>query len=72
MLRTDPLPGCPECKSDSDNVTELSEMDIIEELSILAQNSSSKVALISTDTEEGATLFNGFGGMAAILRYSIG
>ena len=72
LLRTDPIPNCPECKSESDSIIELSEMDVIEELSKLAQKSASKVALISVDTEEGATLYNGFGGMAAILRYSIG
>ena len=72
LLRTDPIPNCPECKAGSDSIIELSEMDVIEELTILAQKSASKVALISVDTEEGATLYNGFGGMAAVLRYSIG
>ena len=35
----------------------------------MAARSSSKVAFISIDTEEGATLMHGFGGVAALLRY---
>ncbi|MCX6693921.1 MAG: peptide chain release factor aRF-1 [Methanomicrobiales archaeon] len=48
------------------------EVDIIEELSILADKSSAKVELISDDFEEGAILMTAFGGIAAILRYRTG
>ena len=46
-------------------------MELIDELTILASHTSAKVTLISMDTEEGATLYNSFGGIAALLRYPI-
>ncbi|MBR79441.1 MAG: peptide chain release factor 1 [Euryarchaeota archaeon] len=66
-----PIPDCPECDSgivreDSDDSIEL-----IDELTILAGHTSAQVRLISMDTEEGATLKSAFGGIAALLRYSI-
>ena len=39
---------------------------LIEELSAMAARSSSKVAFISIDTEEGATLMHGFGGRGVV------
>jgi len=45
-------------------------MDLIDEMSMLAGRTSAGVSLISMDTEEGATLFDAFGGIAAILRYA--
>ena len=44
-------------------------MDIVDELSLLATRTSANVSLVSLDSEEGATLANSFGGIAAILRY---
>jgi peptide chain release factor subunit 1 len=41
----------------------------MDELTLMAGHSSSKVKLISMDTEEGATLMEAFGGLAALLRY---
>ena len=41
----------------------------MDELTLLAGHSSSKVKLISMDTEEGATLMEAFAGLAALLRY---
>jgi peptide subunit release factor 1 (eRF1) len=35
----------------------------------MAAKSNSEISFISTDTEEGAQLAYGFGGLAAILRY---
>ncbi len=64
-------PSCPDCTTDSSKVDfdkELS-LDLIDELTQLATHTSSKVELISTDTEEGTILMDGFGGFAAILRY---
>ena len=46
-------------------------MDLIDELTQLAGHTSASVTLISMDTEEGATLFDAFGGVAALLRYPI-
>lgn len=48
------------------------EVDIIEELTRLADQSSTKVEIISNDFEEGSILFSAFGGIAAILRYRTG
>ncbi|KUG19089.1 MAG: peptide chain release factor aRF-1 [Methanomicrobiaceae archaeon] len=48
------------------------EVDIIEELTGLADQSSTEVKIISDDFEEGAMLYNAFGGIAAILRYRTG
>jgi peptide chain release factor subunit 1 len=48
------------------------EIDIVDELTKLADQSSSKVELISDDFEEGSILFSAFGGIAAILRYRTG
>ena len=46
-------------------------MELIDELTVLAGHTSAKVRIISLDTEEGATLNTAFGGIAALLRYSI-
>jgi peptide chain release factor subunit 1 len=45
-------------------------MDLMDELTMLAGHTSAKVSLISMDTEEGATMYDSFGGIAAILRYA--
>ena len=49
----------------------INNLDLIDELTILAGHTSAEVSIISMDSEEGATLNNSFGGIAAILRYSI-
>ena len=69
--RTDALPACPTCKADGDDLRELSSVSLIDELSTLAAKGRSEVKFISTDTEEGAQLDSGFGGLAAVLRYPI-
>lgn len=48
------------------------EVDIIEELTNLADRTSTKVEIISDDFEEGSILATAFGGIAAILRYRTG
>jgi peptide chain release factor subunit 1 len=48
------------------------EVDIIDELTKIADQSSAKVEIISDDFEEGAILFSAFGGIAALLRYRTG
>jgi peptide chain release factor subunit 1 len=48
------------------------DVDIIEELTNLADWSSARVEIISDDFEEGSILMTAFGGIAAILRYRTG
>ena len=64
------IPNCPSC--DSENIIEDPDrsMDLVDELSMLAGHISAKVSLVSMDTEEGVTLNDSFGGIAAILRYA--
>ncbi|MEM2907307.1 MAG: peptide chain release factor aRF-1 [Candidatus Odinarchaeota archaeon] len=57
--------ACPKCNGPLNIV---SEKNVIDEISELADLTSARVEIISTDTEEGAQLLN-FGGIAAILRY---
>ena len=65
------IPKCPKCKSSDDVANNPDKtIDLIDELSILAARTSSKVRLVSLDPEEGATLNAAFGGIAALLRYS--
>ena len=59
--------ACPKCESILLSIESVT--DIIEELGDLAKLSGAKVEVISPDTEEGSQLWNGFGGIAAILRY---
>ena len=48
---------------------ELSNTSLIDVLSEMSAKSNSEITFISIDTEEGAQLAHGFGGLAAILRY---
>jgi len=52
--------------------TATEETDIIDELTTLADQSSTTVKIISDDFEEGSMLYSAFGGIAAILRYRTG
>ncbi|MFW9988615.1 MAG: peptide chain release factor aRF-1 [Candidatus Odinarchaeota archaeon] len=61
--------SCPNCSSNTFNVVE--ENSIIEELGGIAESTGTSVDIISTETEEGETLYSTFGGIAAILRYKI-
>jgi peptide chain release factor subunit 1 len=58
--------SCPKCNSPL-NVTEMKPS--IDDLGELAKKTNAKVEVISTETEEGQELKQGFGGVAAILRY---
>jgi peptide chain release factor subunit 1 len=63
-------PGnCPKCGS-SLKVAE--SVDIVEELSTLADQMSTNIVFISNDFEEGNQLLAAFGGIGAILRYKTG
>ena len=63
------LGACPTCNS---SLVIDSEEDIVEELTRFAEGSGSTVEIISDDFEEGAILFNAFGGIAALLRFRTG
>ncbi|MDP6885933.1 MAG: peptide chain release factor aRF-1 [Candidatus Thalassarchaeaceae archaeon] len=65
------IPDCPKCGSEDVREDPDRTMDMIDELTQLAGHTSAKVSLISMDSEEGATLYTSFGGIAAMLRYSL-
>jgi len=73
LRRDDELPACEvaSCDGTGDGMRELASVSIIDDLSIEAEKCNSEVVYISVDTEEGAQLMQGFGGLAAILRYPI-
>ena len=60
---------CEKCSNLSLNIEE--KVDLLEELADLAQEGSTKVEVISTETEEGSQLLKAFGGIAAIIRYRL-
>ncbi len=63
-------PGnCPKCGA-SLKIAE--SVDIVEELSTIADQMGSNIAFISSDFEEGNQLLTAFGGIAAILRFRTG
>lgn len=59
----------PACEDDGTTMEEVERQDIVLELTELAENSGAKVEFLSTESEEGAMLYNAFGGIAAILRF---
>ncbi len=61
----------PKCKKCGGNMVVKEKTEIVEELSKKAQEKGTKVELISTDSEEGFSLLNTFGGMAGILRFKM-
>jgi peptide chain release factor subunit 1 len=46
-------------------------IDIIEELVVVADNFGTKVELISSDSEEGDMFLRAFGGLAGVMRYKM-
>lgn len=69
ISRLEDIPDCPSCNARSDDITEIENISLIDELSLMAAKSNSLISFISIDTEEGSQLIEGFGGLAAILRY---
>jgi peptide chain release factor subunit 1 len=65
------IPKCASCGAASDQVREDPDntISLMDEFTLMAGHSSSTVKLISRDTEEGDTLMEAFGGLAALLRY---
>ncbi len=57
------------CEDCGVEMEEVERKDVVLELSELAEQSGAKVEILSTESEEGAMLFNAFGGIAAILRF---
>ncbi len=60
---------CPVCGT---NVEVTERVDIVDELSELADQMATEVEFISTDFDEGYQLLNAFGGIVAILRFNSG
>ena len=69
LSRSEEIPECPSCDTSSDDIKELESISLIDQLAILASKGNSSITFISVDTEEGSQLLQGFGGLAAILRY---
>jgi len=69
VSRHEALPPCPSC--DGNRVDEGESTSLIDEFVQLALKGNAEVLYISVDTEEGAQLFEGFGGTAALLRYAM-
>jgi peptide chain release factor subunit 1 len=61
--------NCPQCNSNSFNV--LKQRTIIEELGEIAESTGAEIEILSSETEEGETLYSTFGGIVAILRYRL-
>jgi peptide chain release factor subunit 1 len=60
------------CKKCGGTATIVNNLDIVDDFFEQAETMGTKVQLISTDTEEGEMLLKAFGGMAALLRFSVG
>ena len=63
-------PPCPACAT-SLPMEIVEKIDLIDELSDKAEQSSTKVQLISRESEEGDSLYRAFSGIAGILRYAV-
>ena len=62
-------PNCSKCDNSTMEIEE--KIDIIDELSDLAEKTGAKVELVSLDSEEGDSLYSAFNGIAGILRYPL-
>ncbi len=60
---------CPKCQS---SLAIAEQVDVVDELSLTAEQMNTEVEFVSTEFEEGEQLLNAFGGIAAILRYRTG
>jgi peptide chain release factor subunit 1 len=63
-------PVCNKC-GNSTAMEIVEKIDLIDELSDLAEKTSGKVEIISLGSEEGDSLYSAFNGIAGILRYPI-
>lgn len=63
-------PSCPTCETSAPmEITE--KIDLIDELSDLAEKTGCNVQLISSGSEEGDSLYSAFSGIGGILRYPV-
>jgi len=63
-------PACPTCKTSLPmEITQ--KVDLVDELSDLAERTNATVKLVSRNSEEGESLYAAFSGLAGILRYPI-
>ena len=63
-------PSCKKCDTSNIMVIE-DKIDLIDEMSDLAEKTNTKVEIISPGSEEGDSLYSAFNGIAGILRYSV-
>jgi peptide chain release factor subunit 1 len=63
-------PECDECETPT-QMEMTKKVDLIDELSELAENTGAEVYLISQNSEEGDSLVSAFNGIAAITRYPL-
>ena len=68
--RVSALPTCPSCGEEK-KLKEKSSISLMDEFVELSGRTSAEVVYISEDSEEGASLKAGFGGLAALLRYPL-
>lgn len=59
------------CEKCGDKMKVADAKDLVDDFVEMAEEIGSDVEIISTETEEGMQLFKAFGGIAAILRYSV-
>ena len=64
------LPDCSKCNSSS-QMEIVEKIDLIDELSDIADTTGCNVELISMDSREGDSLYSAFNGIAGILRYPL-
>lgn len=62
-----PEDRCPNCNG---RVGYKDAVDLVDELSELAEGAGGQVELLTQDSDEGETLLKAFGGVAALLRYA--
>jgi peptide chain release factor subunit 1 len=63
-------PTCPTCKNQNLLVI-TQKVDLVDELSDLAEKTGATVKLVSRNSEEGESLYTAFSGLAGILRYPL-
>jgi peptide chain release factor subunit 1 len=61
--------SCPECNSNTFSIT--GQTTLIEKFGAVAETTGTDVEIISSETEEGESLYSTFGGIVAILRYRL-
>ena len=66
------VPSTIPCRKCGGTANVVNNMDIVDDFFEQGEGMGTKVQLISTDTEEGEMLLKAFGGIAALLRFSIG